>query len=98
MGGADGPQHAHQFFRSEEHTSKLQSLTNLVCRLLLEKKKKYTNTRKTPMQNTTQKTPKANKGHSGREGTDAKKATLTDRPRMLRCKRSVGPTSTNERR
>src|SRR5262249_61954044 len=27
--------------RSEEHTSELQSLTNLVCRLLLEKKKKY---------------------------------------------------------
>src|SRR5438046_4043812 len=30
--------------RSEEHTSELQSLTNLVCRLLLEKKKK----KKTP--------------------------------------------------
>src|SRR5438093_7440469 len=32
----------HQAFgeeRSEEHTSELQSLTNLVCRLLLEKKK-----------------------------------------------------------
>src|SRR5258706_16028790 len=29
--------------RSEEHTSELQSLTNLVCRLLLEKKKKYAN-------------------------------------------------------
>src|SRR5438093_7732761 len=28
--------------RSEEHTSELQSLTNLVCRLLLEKKKKDT--------------------------------------------------------
>src|SRR5262249_61695665 len=28
--------------RSEEHTSELQSLTNLVCRLLLEKKKKHT--------------------------------------------------------
>src|SRR5262249_61340477 len=27
--------------RSEEHTSELQSLTNLVCRLLLEKKKKH---------------------------------------------------------
>src|SRR5258706_2804047 len=27
--------------RSEEHTSELQSLTNLVCRLLLEKKKHY---------------------------------------------------------
>src|SRR5258706_7263121 len=29
--------------RSEEHTSELQSLTNLVCRLLLEKKKKRAN-------------------------------------------------------
>src|SRR5438093_7538002 len=28
--------------RSEEHTSELQSLTNLVCRLLLEKKKNNT--------------------------------------------------------
>src|SRR2546425_7322385 len=27
--------------RSEEHTSELQSLAYLVCRLLLEKKKKY---------------------------------------------------------
>src|SRR5438046_4948777 len=30
--------------RSEEHTSELQSLTNLVCRLLLEKKKKKRST------------------------------------------------------
>src|SRR2546430_6654881 len=29
--------------RSEEHTSELQSQSNLVCRLLLEKKKKHTN-------------------------------------------------------
>src|SRR2546427_8673898 len=28
-----------QVFRSEEHTSELQSQSNLVCRLLLEKKK-----------------------------------------------------------
>ena len=28
------------FRRSEEHTSELQSLVNLVCRLLLEKNKK----------------------------------------------------------
>src|SRR5258705_2199388 len=31
---------AHQALRSEEHTSELQSLRHLVCRLLLEKKKK----------------------------------------------------------
>src|SRR5258706_2456896 len=30
--------------RSEEHTSELQSLTNLVCRLLLEKKTKTART------------------------------------------------------
>src|SRR2546427_1403225 len=32
--------HAHAAMRSEEHTSELQSQSNLVCRLLLEKKKK----------------------------------------------------------
>src|SRR2546430_6049223 len=31
--------------RSEEHTSELQSQSNLVCRLLLEKKKKLKNPR-----------------------------------------------------
>src|SRR5256885_4195995 len=33
-------QAAHFLSRSEEHTSELQSPCNLVCRLLLEKKKK----------------------------------------------------------
>src|SRR5690606_39993359 len=32
--------HAAALYRSEEHTSELQSRENLVCRLLLEKKKK----------------------------------------------------------
>src|SRR2546428_7237723 len=32
----------HAQFRSEEHTSELQSRSDLVCRLLLEKKKKDT--------------------------------------------------------
>src|SRR2546427_4595243 len=38
-----GPEHPHaaqQPERSEEHTSELQSQSNIVCRLLLEKKKK----------------------------------------------------------
>src|SRR2546430_12127931 len=48
-GGAEGPhaeddadgQYGHGLdVRSEEHTSELQSQSNLVCRLLLEKKKK----------------------------------------------------------
>src|SRR5258706_4025461 len=34
--------------RSEEHTSELQSLTNLVCRLLLEKKKLHYHLAKLP--------------------------------------------------
>src|SRR5256886_13246840 len=33
--------------RSEEHTSELQSQSNLVCRLLLEKKKKHVSTQST---------------------------------------------------
>src|SRR2546430_7068542 len=33
--------------RSEEHTSELQSQSNLVCRLLLEKKKKNSKTHRT---------------------------------------------------
>src|SRR2546429_1890935 len=33
---------AHDVDRSEEHTSELQSRLHLVCRLLLEKKKKHT--------------------------------------------------------
>src|SRR5260370_11736045 len=35
----------HDILRSEEHTSELQSHLNLVCRLLLEKKKTMNNTR-----------------------------------------------------
>src|SRR5438093_9115800 len=38
--GVQQPLGKHRAWRSEEHTSELQSLTNLVCRLLLEKKKK----------------------------------------------------------
>src|SRR5207247_3327840 len=37
----DGSRHVdHNHLRSEEHTSELQSRVDLVCRLLLEKKKK----------------------------------------------------------
>src|SRR2546428_8408638 len=39
MGPEDEFAHAVQFKRSEEHTSELQSRSDLVCRLLLEKKK-----------------------------------------------------------
>src|SRR5580704_19694045 len=36
------PRHPPREWRSEEHTSELQSPVHLVCRLLLEKKKKKT--------------------------------------------------------
>src|SRR2546426_1681366 len=48
--------------RSEEHTSELQSPCNLVCRLLLEKKKKIQNT--TISQNTKYKTKTTHKQRS----------------------------------
>src|SRR6266496_5873175 len=38
--GWRSPRRAHRAGRSEEHTSELQSRRDLVCRLLLEKKKK----------------------------------------------------------
>src|SRR5438132_10909339 len=38
--GVGGDRSGHQAARSEEHTSELQSHSDLVCRLLLEKKKK----------------------------------------------------------
>src|SRR2546430_8606783 len=43
-GYAAYPQSPSPRLRSEEHTSELQSQSNLVCRLLLEKKKKTTHT------------------------------------------------------
>src|SRR5688572_32638615 len=43
---------AHLAVRSEEHTSELQSQSNLVCRLLLEKKKIKTNQMKTELPTT----------------------------------------------
>src|SRR5688572_32643685 len=39
-GAPGGLQSVEDLRRSEEHTSELQSQSNLVCRLLLEKKKK----------------------------------------------------------
>src|SRR2546427_5156134 len=42
--------HKHVKARSEEHTSELQSQSNLVCRLLLEKKKKTKTTTRPPPQ------------------------------------------------
>src|SRR5712691_12275932 len=57
--GATGPPSSASSWagsRSEEHTSELQSQSNLVCRLLLEKKKKIKTTQtNTKQQHKTQK-------------------------------------------
>src|SRR5437660_2420582 len=45
--GAASERSPHPSRRSEEHTSELQSRGHLVCRLLLEKKKKTKSTKKT---------------------------------------------------
>src|SRR2546421_9504421 len=44
-------------FRSEEHTSELQSRSDLVCRLLLEKKKKDSSARPPPCESAARPAP-----------------------------------------
>src|SRR2546430_7863023 len=51
--GAAPHQPQHDRLRSEEHTSELQSQSNLVCRLLLEKKKKKIKNRRYYLTSTT---------------------------------------------
>src|SRR5438034_4713098 len=48
-------------YRSEEHTSELQSHSDLVCRLLLEKKKKKKNKKKNKKKTKKNKNIKQNK-------------------------------------
>src|SRR5256886_9919644 len=43
QGRGRGRRRERELSRSEEHTSELQSQSNIVCRLLLEKKKKINN-------------------------------------------------------
>src|SRR5207247_3950688 len=50
-----------KYGRSEEHTSELQSRVDLVCRLLLEKKKKKNKIQKYKITIKTQRTNKDNK-------------------------------------
>src|SRR5688572_20274993 len=49
MSRADIRRACRAYARSEEHTSELQSQSNLVCRLLLEKKKKILTKTRTPI-------------------------------------------------
>src|SRR5205085_10656291 len=53
QGNAKPPEKTVAGTRSEEHTSELQSQSNLVCRLLLEKKKKKNTTQPTSTYHTT---------------------------------------------
>src|ERR1019366_7318818 len=53
--------------RSEEHTSELQSLTNLVCRLLLEKKEQVLSTADNAVET-------ENLHHNGEYGTATRSA------------------------
>src|SRR5229473_5112261 len=54
-GGGPRGIRCHRTRRSEEHTSELQSLAYLVCRLLLEKKKLIRNGRSASLQRTFKK-------------------------------------------
>src|SRR2546421_5364358 len=53
--------------RSEEHTSELQSRSDLVCRLLLEKKKKKHKHRVRQKKNKTERPSAADKSHRNTE-------------------------------
>src|SRR5437016_6568856 len=65
-------------FRSEEHTSELQSLTNLVCRLLLEKKKlnsdplSETRSRATPFAATASPRPRTGQLKAASDGSPSR--------------------------
>src|SRR3989339_733309 len=61
------------YHESEEHTSELQSLTNLVCRLLLEKKRKKKSKKKC---NTAVSETKAREAVTCFEGKRTKKPEL----------------------
>src|SRR5258708_25831433 len=60
----------HRARRSEEHTSELQSPDHLVCRLLLEKKKKKKNLRQTHIAST-QRTAYTHRRHTASPHTAA---------------------------
>src|SRR2546429_2676386 len=65
-GGGRRPTSRSRASRSEEHTSELQSRLHLVCRLLLEKKKKTTERQTSPqVAQTHRRTIRAGVPHSG---------------------------------
>src|SRR5262249_56892241 len=96
-GGAMTLSTSHEIRRSEEHTSELQSLTNLVCRLLLEKKKK---TRATNTINCQQTLPdtEANAGHARYRHDEPGRHTSAITTAARREGRTVGSAHINEDR
>src|SRR2546430_4043451 len=68
-------------WRSEEHTSELQSQSNLVCRLLLEKKKELRTAGYRPPRN----------GRSGRSSRSPRNAHAPPRPARHRPGPAPGP-------
>src|SRR5207237_2426184 len=74
----------HRSDRSEEHTSELQSHLNLVCRLLLEKKKKQSPMR---LKKTNREADRSYKYTN--TNSEAKRAALCDRT-VRRCNRQTG--------
>src|SRR2546430_9415412 len=66
-----------EYTRSEEHTSELQSQSNLVCRLLLEKKNAATHSKSPPMLSSwTYEPAQFKRKHSCATFTDSHTATL----------------------
>src|SRR2546430_9562426 len=57
--------HEVQLERSEEHTSELQSQSNLVCRLLLEKKKKSITSHSTSVDLSSRSGPRTGTARNG---------------------------------
>ena len=73
--------------RSEEHTSELQSLTNLVCRLLLEKKKKKKKEKKKKKKKEKKKKEKRRKKKKEKKKKERKKEKTEKETKKVSVKR-----------
>src|SRR5689334_23428349 len=84
--------------RSEEHTSELQSQFHLVCRLLLEKKKKKKRpTGRTKRDRTKQRYGSQNTNHCGRnKANTVAMTTLGKAPRTSRCTKTADTRTSNQ--
>src|SRR5256885_4920257 len=76
------------FDRSEEHTSELQSPCNLVCRLLLEKKKSHRSVPSTSTHSTTSITRGSHASGGSTESASSTSCAIVTRPRTSACSSS----------